>query len=131
MQELYRVYAKTPEGNGRLGRVLLMIYHNLNLRHGETVKTKMITKYWEIVDEYAKEHPGEMTEFEEGEYDLVLEFYKFFNDNWKIIMENLGDFQEEYDKIKGEKEREKNSRQRKTRKMRKVRNSKSRKSRGS
>jgi hypothetical protein len=95
------------------------------------VKTKKITKYWEIVDEYAKEHPGEMTEFEEGEYDLVLEFYKFFNDNWKIIMENLGDFQEEYDKIKGEKEREKNSRQRKTRKMRKVRNSKSRKSRGS
>jgi hypothetical protein len=72
-----------------------------------------------------------MTEFEEGEYDLVLEFYKFFNDNWKIIMENLGDFQEEYDRIKGEKEREKNSRQRKTRKMRKVRNSKSRKSRGS
>jgi hypothetical protein len=131
MQELYRVYAKTPEGDGRLGRVLLMIYHNLNLRHGETVKTKKITKYWEIVDEYAKEHPGEMTEFEEGEYDLVLEFYKFFNDNWKIIMENLGDFQEEYDKIKGEKEREKNSRQRKTRKMRKVRNSKSRKSRGS
>ena len=131
MQKLYNVYAKTPEGNGRLGRVLLMIYHNLNLRHGETVKTKMITKYWEIVDEYAKEHPGEMTEFEEGEYDLVLEFYKFFNDNWKIIMENLGDFQEEYNRIKEEEEREKNSRQRKTRKMRKVRNSKSRKSRGS
>ena len=131
MQELYRVFAKTPEGDGRLGRVLLMIYYNLILRHGETVKTKKITKYWEIVDEYAKEHPGEMTEFEDGEYDLVLEFYTFFEDNWEIIMENLSKFQEEYDRIKGEKEREKNSRQRKTRKMRKLRNSKSRKSRGS
>jgi hypothetical protein len=132
MQELYRVYAKTPEGDGRLGRVLLMIYHNLNLRHGETVKTKMITRYHEIVDEYAKEHPGEMTEFEDGEYDLVLEFYTFFEDNWKIIMEHLGDFQEEYDKIRdSHQEREKNARQRKTRKMRKVRNSKSRKLRSS
>lgn len=131
MQELYRVFAKTPEGDGRLGPVLLMIYYNLILRHGETVKTKKITKYWEIVDEYAKEHPGEMTEFEDGEYDLVLEFYTFFEDNWEIIMENLSKFQEEYDRIKGEKEREKNSRQRKTRKMRKLRNSKSRKSRGS
>ena len=131
MQELYKVFAKTPEGYGRLGRVLLMIYYNLNLRHGETVKTKKITKYWEIVDEYAKEHPGEMTEFEGDEYKVVLEFYTFFEDNWKIIMENLSSFQEEYDRIKGEKEREKNSRQRKTRKIRKSRNSKSRKSRGS
>ena len=131
MRKLYDVYAKTPEGNGRLGRVLLMIYHNLNLRHGETVKTKMITRYQEIVDEYAKEHPGEMTEFEEGEYDLLLEFYTFFEDNWEIIMENVSKFQEEYDIIKAEKEREKNSRQRKTRKMRKSRNSKSRKLRSS
>ena len=131
MQELYRVYAKTPEGDGRLGRVLLMIYYNLNLRQGETVKTKMITKYHEIVDEYAKEYPGEITPFEPGEYKVVLEFYTFFEDNWKIIMENLSKFQEEYDRIKGEKESEKNSRQRKTRKMRKSRNSKSRKSRGS
>jgi hypothetical protein len=131
MRKLYDVYAKTPEGNGRLGRVLLMIYHNLNLRHGETVKTKMITRYHEIVDEYAKEHPGEMTEFEEGEYDLLLEFNTFFEDNWKTIMENLSKFQEEYDIIKAEKEREKNSKQRKTRKMRKSRNSKSRKLRSS
>ena len=131
MRKLYDVYAKTPEGNGRLGRVLLMIYHNLNLRHGETVKTKMITRYQEIVDEYAKEHPGEMTEFEEGEYDLLLEFNTFFEDNWKTIMENLSKFQEEYDRIRAEKEREKNSRQRKTRKMRKSRNSKSRKLRSS
>ena len=131
MRKLYDVYAKTPEGNGRLGRVLFFIYSNINLRHGETVKTKKITKYWEIVDEYVKEHPGELTEFEEGEYDVVQEFYTFFEDNWEIIMENLSKFQEEYDRIKGEKEREKNSRQRKTRKMRKVRNSKSRKLRSS
>lgn len=131
MRKLYDVYAKTPEGNGRLGRVLLMIYHNLNLRDGETVKTKKITKYWEIVDEYLKEHPGELTEFEEGEYDVLQEFDTFFEDNWEIIMENLSKFQEEYDRIKGEKEREKNSRQRKTRKMRKSRNSKSRKLRSS
>ena len=132
MQELYRVYAKTPEGDGRLGRVLLMIYYNLNLRQGETVKTKMITKYHEILDEYAKEHPDEITPFKPGEYDLVLEFYTFFKENWEIIMENLSSFQEEYDKIRdSHQEREKNSRQRKTRKMRKSRNSKSRKSRGS
>jgi len=132
MRKLYDVYAKTPEGNSRLGRVLFFIYSNINLRHGETVNTKKITKYWEIVDEYAKEHPGEMTEFEEGEYDLLLEFNTFFEDNWEIIMENLSKFQEEYDKIRDSyPERKKNARQRKTRKMRKVRNSKSRKLRSS
>ena len=131
MQELYRVFAKTPEGYSRLGRVLLMIYYNLILRHGETVKTKKITKYHEIVDEYAEEYKNKATPFEPDEYKVVLEFYTFFKDNWEIIMENLSSFQEEYDRIKGEKKREKNSRQRKTRKMRKVRNSKSRKSRGS
>ena len=62
---------------------------------------------------------------------MLQEFDTFFEDNWEIIMENLSKFQEEYDRIKGEKEREKNSRQRKTRKMRKSRNSKSRKLRSS
>ena len=131
MRKLYRVFAKTPEGNSRLGRVLFFIYSNIYLRNGETVKTKKITKYHEILDEYAEEYKDEATPFEPDEYKVVLEFYKFFEDNWEIIMENLSKFQEEYDKIRAEKEREKNSRQRKTRKMRKSRNSKSRKLRSS
>ena len=134
MRKLYDVYAKTPEGNSRLGRVLFFIYSNIYLRNGETVKTKKITKYHEILDEYAEEYKDEATPFEPDEYKVVLEFYKFFEDNWEIIMENLSKFQEEYDKIRAEKEREKNSRQRKTRKMRKMRksrNSKSRKLRSS
>ena len=132
MRKLYDVYAKTPEGNSRLGRVLFFIYSNINLRHGETVKTKKITKYHEILDEYAEEYKDEATPFEPDEYKVVLEFYKFFEDNWKTIMKYLRDFQEVFEIFRmSNLVRKKNSKQRKTRKMRKSRNSKSRKLRSS
>jgi hypothetical protein len=133
MQKLYNDFAKTLEGNGRLRRVLFFIYYNLHLEHnGETVKTKKFKKYHEIFDKYAKEYAEEyndaVTNFEGDEYKVVQEFYNFFKDNWKIIMENLSRFQEVYYTIRNSyQEREKHSNQRKTRKMRKLRNSKSRK----
>jgi len=133
VQKLYDVFAKTPEGNGRLRRVLFFIYYNLHLEHnGETVKTKKFKKYHEIFDKYAKEYAEEyndaVTNFEGDEYKVVQEFYNFFKNNWKIIMENLSRFQEVYYTIRNSyQEREKHSNQRKTRKMRKLRNSKSRK----
>ena len=127
IQKLYDVFPKTESGDIRLGNILLFIYFNLHLEDGETVKTKKIVTIHEILTKYG----NEVTPFEDDEYKVVQEFYTFFEDNWEIIMENLSKFQEEYDRIKGEKEHEKNSRQRKTRKMRKVRNSKSRKLRSS
>jgi hypothetical protein len=133
MQKLYDDFAMTKEGNGRLNRVLLMIYFNLHLRNDETVETKKITKYHEILVEYEegghkRYYNDEATPFEPDEYKVVLEFYKFFEDNWKIIMEHLRDFQEVFEIIRmSNLQRKKNLKQRKTRKMRKVRNSKSRK----
>ena len=137
MQKLYDDFAMTKEGNGRLNRVLLMIYFNLHLRNDETVETKKITKYHEILVEYEegghkRYYNDEATPFEPDEYKVVLEFYKFFEDNWKIIMEHLRDFQEVFEIIRmSNLQRKKNLKQRKTRKMRKVRNSKSRKLRSS
>ena len=70
----------------------------------------------------------EATPFVGDEYKVVLEFYNFFEDNWKTIMKYLRDFQEVFETIRmSNLVRKKNSKQRKTRKMRKVRNSKSRK----
>ena len=137
MQKLYDNFATTKEGNGRLNRVLLMIHFNLHLRNDETVETKKITKYHEILVEYKegghkRYYNDEETPFVGDEYKVVLEFYKFFEDNWKTIMKYLRDFQEVFEIIRmSNLVRKKNSKQRKTRKMRKSRNSKSRKLRSS
>jgi hypothetical protein len=123
LRKVYATYDKIPFGNVRLGRVLFFIYANLFLDELETVQTKKMKKYYEVFDkygeEYKEEHKNEVNidySFEKKSYRMLLELYKFFEENWSIIMENLGDFQDIYNKTRNSQEGGK------TRKTRKNRN---------
>ena len=122
LRKVYATYDKIPFGNVRLGRVLFFIYANLFLDELETVQTKKMKKYYEVFDkygeEYKEEHKNEVNidySFEKKSYRMLLELYKFFEENWSIIMENLGDFQDIYNKTRNSQE---GGKRRKTRKNR-------------
>ena len=104
---MYDTYDKTPSGTARRNRVLFFIYANLHVDKGETVQTKKMKKYYEVFNEYGKEYEEEHKNegdldfsFEKKSYRIVLELYTFFEENWSILMENLDDFQQVFDKTR-------------------------------
>ena len=107
LRKVYDAYDKTPSGTARRNRVLFFIYANLHVDKGETVQTKKMKKYYEVFNEYGKEYEEEHKNegnidynFEKKSYRIVLELYKFFEENWSILMENLDDFQQVFDKLR-------------------------------
>jgi len=107
LRKVYDLYDKKPSADVLLARVLFFIYVNLHLDKDETVQTKKMKKYYEVFDkygeEYNKEHKNEGNidySFEKKSYRMLLELYKFFEENWSIIMENLGDFQDVFNKTR-------------------------------
>ena len=104
LRKVYDAYDKTPSGAARLERFLFFIYVNLHVDKGETVQTKKMKKYYEVFNEYGEEYEEEHKNegnidyrFEKKSYRILLELYTFFTENWSILMENLGDFQEVFD----------------------------------
>ena len=107
LRKVYDTYDKTPSGTAKLNRVLFFIYANLHVDKDEKVNTKVMKKYHEVFNEYGKEYEEEHKNesnidytFEEKSYRIVLELYKFFEENWSILMENLPEFQQVFDKLR-------------------------------
>jgi len=103
LRKVYYIYDKKPSADVMLSRVLFFIYVNLHVDKDETLQTKKMKKYHEVFNKYGEEYKEEQEgninySFEKKSYRMLLELYKFFEDNWSIIMENLGDFQDVYNK---------------------------------
>ena len=101
LRKVYFLYDKKPDV--LLARILFFIYINIHVDKDETLQTKKMKKYHEVFnkqgEDYKEEHEGNINySFEKKSYRTLLELYKFFEDNWSIIMENLGDFQDVYNK---------------------------------
>jgi len=103
LRKVYYIYDKKPSADVLLARVLFFIYINLHVDKDETLQTKKMKKYHEVFNKYGEEYKEEQEgninySFEKKSYRILLELYKFFEDNWSTIMENLGDFQDVYNK---------------------------------
>jgi hypothetical protein len=122
LRKVYDLYDKIPSGTARLNRVLFFIYANLFVDELELVQRKKMLKYYEVFDKYGEEYKEEFKNegdidysFEKKSYKMLLELYKFFEENFSIIMKNLGDFQDVYNKTRNSQE---GGKRRKTRKNR-------------
>ena len=107
LRKLYDAYDKTPSGTARLGRILFFIYVNLHVDKDETVQTKKMKKYNEVFDKYGEEYEAEHKNegnidysFDKKSYRILLELYTFFEENWSILMQNLDDFQDVFNKTR-------------------------------
>jgi len=103
LRKVYFLYDKKPSADVLLARVLFFIYVNLHVDKDETLQTKKMKKYHEVFNKYGEEYKEEQEgninySFEKKSYRILLELYKFFEDNWSIIMENLDSFQDVYNK---------------------------------
>jgi hypothetical protein len=107
LRKVYDAYDKTPSGTARLNRVLFFIYANLFVDELELVQRKKMLKYYEVFDKYGEEYKEEHKNegdidysFDKKSYRMLLELYKFFEENFSIIMKNLGDFQDVFNKTR-------------------------------